>query len=75
MLDPGILELKRKKPELKLILSVGGATATEQGWIHASDPNNRDEFGRNVVNYIRQNQFEGVDIDWSVSVSSRRRVT
>ena len=66
VLHPGILKLKKQKPGLRLILSVGGETATEEGWIHVSDPKNRDEFARNVVTYLRQNQFDGFDVDWEI---------
>ena len=60
-----ITDLKKQKPSLKVVLSVGG-------WVFGSKPfmavvaNNetRKRFATNAVEYLRKRNFDGLDLDW-----------
>lgn len=59
------MSLKQVNPELKVIVSVGG-------WVVGSTPflpviqtqQTMNDFALNVVNFLRQHGFDGIDIDW-----------
>lgn len=59
------LALKKKNPDLKVLLAVGG-------WLIGSQPflpvviseESRDIWIRNVVKYLRKHGFDGFDMDW-----------
>ncbi len=57
--------LKRKNPNLKTLLAVGGATDGNEGFKAVSrDSGKRAEFARNVVRYLKRFGFDGFDVDW-----------
>ena len=57
--------IREKNPRIKLLLAVGG-------WIVGSEPfipmisnaANRRAFVRNAVRYLREHDFDGLDMDW-----------
>ena len=60
-----LLALKSSNPSLKILLSVGGAAAGTAGFEHVSGtPDLRQEFAANVVDFVDQHGFDGIDIDW-----------
>jgi len=65
-------DLKKVNPSLRTLLSVGGATSFQAFRVVASSVNNRAEFARNVVKYVRQYGFDGIDIDWEFPTGGDR---
>ncbi|KAK9241064.1 glycosyl hydrolases family 18-domain-containing protein [Lipomyces kononenkoae] len=52
------------KPELKLLVSVGGGSGSTNFATVASDYNRRTKFARALKNLLDQYSFDGVDVDW-----------
>jgi chitinase len=48
---------------VKVLLSVGSAN-TRNGFLGATNATNRARFVQNVVSYMRENGYDGLDIDW-----------
>lgn len=62
-------DLKRKFPHLRTLLAVGGWTFNDPptAWIFttmAESPENRAHFINHAVQYLRNNNFDGLDLDW-----------
>jgi len=56
-------DLKKTHPRLKILVSVGGWTA--DGFSDAAlTETSRKTFARSVVEMLRQNDLDGVDLDW-----------
>ncbi|KAG9571281.1 glycoside hydrolase family 18 protein, partial [Aureobasidium melanogenum] len=63
--------LKIVKPDLKVFVSVGGWSFSDNGTATqpvygdiAADSGKRQKFANNVVQFMRQYGFDGIDIDW-----------
>lgn len=58
-------EMKLQTPSLVTILSIGGGATGSAGFKLASaTPSSRTTFAKNVVKYLRDWNFDGVDIVW-----------
>lgn len=72
-IDPGnfakLRNLKAVNPSLKLIIAVGGWTWSGQFSDAALTDESRTIFADSCVDFIVQNGFDGVDIDWEYPVS------
>lgn len=57
--------LKTFNKELKTILAIGGWNegSTRFSSLVAS-PQRRQEFVKNIIKFLRQNHFDGLDLDW-----------
>lgn len=56
-------DLKKKNPNLKTILSIGGEHSGDFQLIMGSDKSIKT-FALNIYIYIRDRNFDGIDIDW-----------
>lgn len=58
-----LVRLKEKKPELKVLLSIGGWHS--DGFCYmAAEPESRAEFIRSCISLIREYELDGIDLDW-----------
>ncbi len=53
----------------KALICVGG-WATESGFQGATSPSNLSTFVSNLVAFMKNNNFDGIDIDWEIEASS-----
>ena len=57
--------LKRKNPQLKTMLSIGGSNAGSYAFdLLVSQPAARWAFAQNAVDNLRKWNFDGLDLDW-----------
>ncbi|XP_055378605.1 probable chitinase 2 [Condylostylus longicornis] len=60
-----INKLKKIHPHLKVTLAIGGWNEGSKNYsMLASDPARRQRFVKQVSEYIRQYNFDGLDLDW-----------
>ncbi|KAK7113630.1 hypothetical protein V1264_012881 [Littorina saxatilis] len=70
-----VTSLKAKNPDLKVLLAVGGFNFGSAGFIAiAQDDKKTTLFADNVVNYLRQHRFDGLDVDWEFPSPSTRGI-
>lgn len=62
-------QLKSAYPELKTLISVGGWNGSGKFSDAALSDTSRTVFADSVIAFIKQNGFDGVDIDWEYPVS------
>ncbi|XP_026571412.1 chitinase-3-like protein 1 [Pseudonaja textilis] len=57
--------LKTRNPNLKILLSVGGANLGSRPFQNINtSPATRSEFVASVISFLRSNNFDGLDISW-----------
>lgn len=56
--------LKIKNPDLKILISIGGWSWSENFSDAVLTPSSRQKFARTSVDIVRNYQLDGVDIDW-----------
>ena len=60
-----VTDLKKQKPSLKVILSVGGWNLGSQPFASVVASNEtRKHFVTHAIEYLRKRNFDGLDIDW-----------
>lgn len=64
-----LIQLKKKYPNLKTIISVGGWSGSGQFSNVALTNESRTKFADSIVQFLRSYQFDGVDLDWEYPVS------
>ncbi|KAJ2782376.1 hypothetical protein H4R18_002309 [Coemansia javaensis] len=56
--------VRRRNPQLRSLISVGGWTWSGGFSAMAASPASRAEFVRSVADFLQRYRFDGVDIDW-----------
>jgi chitinase len=65
-----IKQLKRKNPQLKILISIGGGGGGAHNISDAAlTEESRNRFATGMAKYLRKYKFDGVDIDWEYPVS------
>lgn len=59
-----LTQLKKKYPHLKTMASIGGWTLSDNFSNMAANPQARQNFVKNCVQFCDQYQFNGIDLDW-----------
>ncbi len=66
---PQLQSLKLQRPQLELLLSVGGYGRSTNFSDAAESEASRKRFAQSCVQFMKQNGFDGLDIDWELPVS------
>src|SRR5277367_5966083 len=61
---PQLAELKATFPRLGVLISVGGANHSANFSAVAAQENLRQQFVQSSVEFMAENGFDGIDIDW-----------
>ncbi|MEM7554695.1 MAG: glycosyl hydrolase family 18 protein, partial [Cyanobacteria bacterium P01_A01_bin.84] len=62
--DIGVLQsIKTQNPNLKILVSIGGAGDEDFSTV-ASTPQSRANFVQSAIQFMKDNGFDGIDIDW-----------
>jgi chitinase len=61
---PQLLDLKANVPQLLVLISVGGASHSTNFAAVSAAAATRAHFAESCVQFMRQNSFDGIDIDW-----------
>ena len=69
-----IVALKQVKPELKVLLSIGGWGSGRFSEM-AADDNNREAFAKDCRRVLDEFQLDGIDIDWEYPTSSAAKIS
>jgi len=57
--------LRRRRPQLQLLLAVGGWAAGSQPFVPVVQTSqSRRTFGRHAAKYLRRHGFDGLVLDW-----------
>ena len=65
----GLRRLRQEKPELKIVLSVGGWSASNCFSDMAATAENREIFAKSCMELLLKEDLDGIDIDWEFPVS------
>lgn len=66
---PKLVELKKKHPHLRTLISVGGWEDSERFSDAALTEDARRVFAQSCADFVTEHGFDGVDIDWEFPVS------
>ena len=61
---PQLLDLKKKYPQVLVLISVGGATNSTNFAAVSTAATTRVHFAQSCVKFMKQHGFDGIDIDW-----------
>ncbi|KAL3841591.1 hypothetical protein ACJMK2_019708 [Sinanodonta woodiana] len=68
--------LKKNNPGLVTLLSIGGETAGSAGFIQiVQSKENMREFAKNCIIFLRDRNFDGIDIDWEYPAAYKDKYT
>lgn len=57
-------QLKKINPELKILVSVGGWSWSDNFSDAVVSPDSREIFANSIVDFIKKHQLDGIDLDW-----------
>jgi chitinase len=68
-------QLKVKYPHIKVLISIGGWSWSQNFSDVAADPVKRDKFAESAAAFVAKYGFDGVDIDWEYPVEGGDNIT
>jgi chitinase len=66
---PALNQLKQQHPNLQTLVSIGGYSHSAHFSDAALTSQSRSQFARSCIQWMQQNGFDGIDIDWETPVS------
>lgn len=69
---PALLKLKQQHPKLKTLISIGGASSEARYTSATSSPAGITKLAKSSVQYMVDNGFDGVDIDWEFPTAKQK---
>lgn len=69
---PQLRALKANHPRLKTLISIGGANSSASFPVIARSPVLRAKFAQDIADFMKENGFDGVDIDWEHPNATQR---
>ena len=70
---PQLVQVKQQFPNLRTLISVGGAAHSTYFPSAASNDAARQQFAQSCVQFMKQNDFDGIDIDWEYPTSGQKQ--
>jgi chitinase len=70
---PQLVQLKQQYPNLRTLISVGGASHSTNFPNAASSDATRQHFAQSCVQFMKQNGFDGIDIDWEYPTAGQKQ--
>ncbi len=67
-----LAKFKEQYPHISVLISIGGWTLSSQFPVIAADSVKRKQFAENAVKFMKQNNFDGIDIDWEFPTNVRQ---
>ena len=69
---PQLIQLKQQYPSLRTLISVGGASRSRNFPNAAVSDAARQHFAQSCVQFMKQNGFDGIDIDWEYPTAGQK---
>jgi chitinase len=70
---PQLVQLKQQYPGLRTLISVGGASHSTNFPGAASNDATRQHFAQSCLQFMQQNGFDGIDIDWEYPTAGQKQ--
>jgi GH18 family chitinase len=71
---PELLQLKQQHPQLMTLISIGGASSAARYTSATSSPAGITTLAQSGVKYMKDNGFDGIDIDWEFPTSEQKEI-
>jgi len=70
---PELLKLKQQHPDLKTLISIGGASSKARYTSATATPAGIRKLAQSCVQYMKENGFDGIDIDWEFPTAGQKQ--
>ena len=70
---PELLKLKQQHPDLKTLISIGGASSKARYTSATNTPAGIQKLAKSSVQYMKDNGFDGIDIDWEFPTAAQKQ--
>ncbi len=70
---PELQKLKQRYPHLKTLISLGGADGSKNFPVAARTAETRQRFAASCVQFMRDNGFDGIDVDWEFPANAAQK--